>query len=221
MSLDVRTWKPGEKSKQLRRWLFWPLLIILIGVLTVVCIMVAPRWFGYDRQLEQQMVMVKVFDAPDTRSQVMVGVGNKTVQAPLPDMSKRGPDGSATVPLGSIVDPEKGPLFANKYVVIGNAQIQRVMGEDVIAVGGSPADEIFVHIPDSAMPSKDFDWGPQVTAKARVNVAGTLLPTPSLAQAKELFRIKDPSVENRPFPPVYLEASTIKVVETKPMFGDE
>lgn len=183
--------------------------------------MVVPRWLGYDEKLDDKFVTVKIMDAPDTRSQVIAGIGDKKVEAKVPDMALHNEDGSTTIMLDKLTDPENAKAFANKFAVVEKAQIQRVLGDDVVTIGSSPDDEIFVHIPADARPSNNEDWGPQVEAKARLNVSGYLKPMPPLERAKELLRLKDVRLENKPLPPLYLEAKSIRVVENKPMPGDE
>jgi hypothetical protein len=219
--LEVRTYKPGEKGKEVRRWLFWPLSVALIGVLVALTAFVAPRWLGYDREIENKLVTVTVNDAPDTRTQVIASLGDRETSAKLPDLSIRGPNGSAKMLLERIVDPKEGKLFANKFVNVQNAQIQRVLGDDVITVGSSPGDEIFVHVPLEARPSRSEGWGPQLDAKARVNVAGYLKLMPPPDRARALLRLSELKVESKPLAPVYLEATKVRVVANKPMFGSE
>ena len=217
MSLDVRTYEPGEKGKEFRRNLFWPSLILLVGVLAFLCIKVGPRWFGYDRKIQNALVMVRIYDAPDTRTQVIAGVKDKKVSATVPDLTVRHPDGSADVPLNKVVDLQDGKMFANKRAVIQNAEIQRVLGDDVIAVGDNPDNQIFVHMAADVRPANSSQLDP----KARVNIAGNLMPMPPIDRAKELLRIKDLGLENRPLPPIYLEATSVRLVEAKPMYGDD
>lgn len=219
MSVNARVWKPGEKSKQVRRFLFWPLLIVLLGVLCVLTIMVAPRWLGYDRTLANRMPVVIVYNAPDTRSQAIVKAGGKTIAAKITDLTTRNPDGSANVPIEVVADPKKGTMFIDKKALIQNVQILRVLPPNVIAVGSAPENELFVLIPPQAEPSPNKDWGPQLDAKARVNVTGVFRQMPSGTRLKELLHI-DPTAEASSLPPVYMIANSVHVVETKPMFGD-
>jgi len=83
-------------------------------------------------------------------------------------------------------------------------------------VGDVADHEILVHIPADAKPANDS----HLDAKARVNIRGTLMPMPPIDRAKELLRLGDLSVESHPLPPVYLEAQNIRLVESKPMYGD-
>jgi hypothetical protein len=221
LSLDVRIYQPGEKGKQVRRWLFWPVIVLLIAGAFVFLAMVGPHMLGMDQKIENKMVWVQIANAPDTRPEVVATVGEKHVSARIPDMSVRGPGGSASVLLEKLSDADSAKLYANKYAAIQNAQIQRVIGDDVIAVGSSPADEIFVHIPQEAKPSDKKDWGPQLDAKARVNVAGYLRQMPSPEQAKVLLRLKDLSTESKPLGPLYMEAKTVRVVANKPALGED
>ena len=216
MSLDVRSYEPGERGKEIRRAIFWPIIILFVGVLTFLVIKIGPRWFDYDKHLENQAVMVRVYDAPEVKSQVIAGVGDKKVAAPVPDLKIKHPDGSTDISLDKIVDRSDGKLYANHRVTVQNAQILRVLGDDVIGVGDPSGHEILVHIPSDAKPANDSQLDP----KARVNVTGMLMPMPPLDRAKALLRLGNISTEAKPLPPVYVEASNIRLVESKPMYGD-
>ena len=216
MSLDVRMRTPGERRAKLAKIVLYGLLVIGVFGIATLCVLVMPAWLGYGRDLENNVVVVKIKDAPETRSQAIVGVGNKQVTIPLPSNLKRDPDGTLEAPLEDVISAKNGPAYAGHFAIIENAQVQRLLGNDVVGVGATPATEILVRVPDSAKPTDSTEWGPHLDAKARFTFSGYLRKTPPEPKAAELLRIKDPALENKPLPPVYMEAQTVRMTETKP-----
>ena len=221
MSLDVRIPTREEKQRRVIKWILWPLLIFGVAGVVVLAAMVLPRWLGYGETLEKSVVTVKVFKPDPVKAQVILGVGSHKLVAAMPEGGTAMPDGSKDFVLTDVEDVDHFPHFQDRYVEVENAQVQRVIDDYVVAVGTSPQNEIFVVMPASALPSDRKDWGPQVEAKARLSVVGNLRRTPPAEQAKQLFHLKNLNLENVPLPPLYLEATSVKVAQRKPMWGDE
>lgn len=221
MSLDVRIPTPEEKQRRVIKWILWPLTIL--GALAVIAVaaMVLPGWLGYKETLEKSVVTVKVFKPDPSRPEVILGVGRHKVVADLPIGGETMPDGSKDFVLTDVLDVDHFPRFQDRYVEIENAQVQRIVDEFVVVVGTSPQDQIFVLIPKTARPSDDKDWGPQIEAKARISVVGYLRRTPPPDQARQLFHLQNLKLENVPLPPLYMEATSVKVSATKPLWGQE
>lgn len=221
MSLDVRIPTPEEKQRRVIKWILWPLLVFGVVADIALAATILPHWAGYGETLEKSVVTVKVFKPDPVKTQMILGVGNHKLVAEMPEGGKTMPDGTKDFTLKDVEDVDHFPRFQDRYVLVENAQVQRLIDDYVVAVGTSPADEIFIVIPVSSRPSDNSNWGPQIEAKARLTVAGYLRRTPPAEQAKRLLHLKNLNLENVPLPPLYLDATSVKVSKAKPLWGDE
>ncbi|MEA2554167.1 MAG: hypothetical protein QOJ65_2343 [Fimbriimonadaceae bacterium] len=221
MSLDVRVPNPDERRGRVFKKAFWPVAVIAGVALIVAGAMVLPRWLGVQEKLEADLVKVQIYNAENTRTQVIVGTPEHNVVAQLPDGGRALPDGGREFMLSEIINVNHWPRYKDKYALIQNAQVQRILGENVIAIGTSPQNQIFVRIRPEAKLSKPEEKGADIDAKSRVNVAGYLRPTPPAAEAPRVFNVEKLNVENVPLPPLYMEAKFVKVVKNKPNWGME
>lgn len=220
LSLDVRVPTDRERRRRFFDKLFWPVAIVAVLALIVVGAMTLPSILGVRQKLEKDLVSVVVYDVPVTKTQLIVGTGDKKLVAELPD-GKLMPDGGREFMLSEVLNGNHWPRYENKRVYIRRARVQRMLGVDVVGVGTSPQNQILVHMPRSARPSKSDDRGFQVEVKSYISVAGILTKIPPKPQAEELFHIKKLELEPAPLPQLYVEAKTVKVVETKPLWGED
>ncbi len=221
MSLDVRIPTREEKQRRVIKWILWPLLIIGVVSLAVLAAMVLPQWLGYGETLEKSVVTVKVFKPDPAKAQVILGIGDHKLIAAMPEGGTVKPDGTKDFVLTDVEDVDHFPRFQDHKVEVMNAQVQRVVDDYVVAVGTSPQNEIFVLIPVTARPSNSEKWGPQIEAKARLSVVGYLRRTPPAEEAKKLLHLQNLNLENVPLPPLYLDATEVKVAAARPLWGDE
>lgn len=220
MSLDVRLPNDRERKSRFFQKLFWPVAIVAVLAVIVVGAMTLPNILGVREKLEKDLVSVIVYDVPITKTQMIVGTGDKNLVAEFPD-GKLLPDGGREFMLAEVLNGNHWPRYENKRVFIRRARVQRVLGEDIVGIGTSPQNQILVHMPKSARPSKSDESGFQVEAKSYVSVAGVLTRIPPKPEAQELFHIQKLELEPAPLPQLYVEAKTVKVLETKPIWGNE